>query len=417
MAAINAVVVLNDFCHVQGGASGVAINEAVALGALGLDVAFIGAVGPIGKELQAAPVKVLCLDQPELADAMRHPSVALQALWNPAAYRTLRSLLATLDPWQTIVHLHGYTKALTPAPALAASRAGFPVICTLHDFFSACPNGAFYDYRRQIPCPLPALSMSCMLTACDKRHRLHKAYRVVRGLAQRSLSHFPSSVRNYIALSHRSAELLGPYLPADARFYELPNIIDVAHAPPVDVARNEQMIVIGRLDAEKGVDLATRACSAMGLPLVFVGDGPRRPYLESLGAHVTGWLSADQVQQHLAQARCLVFPSLWYETYGLVVTEAAARGVPAIVSDVTAPAERMVDGVDGWVFRTGNLDSLMHCMRLTRDGALVRAAGAAAYRQYWQAPSDPRSHVLRLLSIYDDVISGTRPTSGRASAA
>ena len=413
--SVRSIVVLNDFCHVQGGASGVAVNEAVALGEAGLDVTFIGAVGPICEELRAAPVKVVCLDQPELAHVLQHPHVALQALWNRAAHRASRSLLAALDPRQTIVHLHGYTKALTASPAIAAGRAGFPVICTLHDFFSACPNGAFYDYRRESPCPLPALSMSCMLTACDKRHGLHKAYRVVRGLAQRDLLCFPSSVRDYITLSRRSAELLKPYLPPDSRFHHLPNIVDVARAPPVDVADNDLMIVIGRLDAEKGVDLAAKACKIKGLPLVFVGDGPRRSYLELMGARVTGWLTADQVQRHIARARCLVFPSHWYETYGLVVTEAAARGVPAIVSDATAPAERVIDGVDGWVFRSGDVKSLMHCVSLTQEDAVVRAAGAAAYRRYWQAPSDPCSHTIMLLSIYDAVISRTRSASRSAS--
>ena len=40
-------------------------------------------------------------------------------------------------------------------------------------------------------------------------------------------------------------------------------------------------------------------------------------------------------------------------------------------------------------YSSGDLDSLMHCVKLTREDALVRAAGDAAYRQYWQAPSDP----------------------------
>jgi hypothetical protein len=121
---VRSVVVLNDFCHVQGGASGVAINEAVALAALGLDVTFIGAVGPICEELRAAPVKVLCLDQPELADAAQHPRGHREHACRVARSRR-RSRLAALEPRQTIVHLHGYTKALTAAPALAASRAGF----------------------------------------------------------------------------------------------------------------------------------------------------------------------------------------------------------------------------------------------------------------------------------------------------
>ena len=71
---VRSVVVLNDFCHVQGGASGVAINEAVALAALGLDVTFIGAVGPICQELRAAPVKVLCLDSRSLRTPRNIPA-------------------------------------------------------------------------------------------------------------------------------------------------------------------------------------------------------------------------------------------------------------------------------------------------------------------------------------------------------
>lgn len=414
---VRSIVVLNDFCHVQGGASRVAIDEAVALATLGFDVTFIGAVGPVCEELQSASIKVLCLDQPELADASRHPAVTLQALWNRTACRIVWCGLATLDPYRTVVHLHGYTKALSAAPAVVARRAGFPVICTLHDFFAACPNGAFYDYQRQLPCPLRALSVACMLTRCDKRHQLHKAYRVARALAQRSLARFPSSVHNYITLSRRTAELLRPYLPANARLHELPNVISASHAPPVDVASNQPMVVVGRLDAEKGVDLAAQACRAVGLPVAFVGDGPLRRDLEATGARVTGWLSAEQVVQELARARCLLFPSLWYETYGLVVTEAAARGVPAIVSDVTAPAERIIDGVDGWTFRSGDLTSLMRQLRLTRDDGVVRAAGGAAYRRYWQAPSDPRTHALALVAIYDRVLAADIPKSDCAKAA
>jgi hypothetical protein len=179
--AVRSVIITNDFCHVQGGASRVAVDEAVALSAMGLEVTFLGAVGPICNELRAPGIRTVCLDQPELAAAVRQPSVVLQTLWNRTAYRTLLGLLATQDRRQTIVHLHGYTKALTTAPALAASRTDFAVICTLHDFFAACPNGAFYDYRLQEPCRLRALSVSCALTSCDKRHSLHKAYRVVRG--------------------------------------------------------------------------------------------------------------------------------------------------------------------------------------------------------------------------------------------
>ena len=215
-AAVDQVFVLNDFCHVQGGASKVAIDEAVALAETGVDVTFLGAVGPICEALRDAPLRVVCLDQPQLLDVARHPGVALRGIYNRAASAAMLELVARQDPGVCAIHLHGYTKALTAAPALAARRAGFRTVCTLHDFFAACPNGAFYDYHRQQPCTLVALSPTCMATSCDKRHQLHKIYRVARGMAQRHVARFPASVHDYITLSRRSADILRPYLPNDA---------------------------------------------------------------------------------------------------------------------------------------------------------------------------------------------------------
>jgi glycosyltransferase involved in cell wall biosynthesis len=401
---VRSVIVLNDFCHVQGGASRVAVDEAISLRKHGLDVTFLGAVGPVSAELMDADIRTVCLDQPELAEAAQRSRVVAQTLWNQKAYRAMQTLLSENDPQHSIVHLHGYTKALTTTPALAASRADFPIICTLHDFFAACPNGAFFDYRRQAPCRLRGLSASCVLTNCDKRHAAHKAYRVVRGVAQRRICRFPASVRDYITLSDQSAEILRPYLPKSARFHALANIIDIPRASPVDAGANQVFVVVGRLDPEKGVLLAAEAAARADVPIVFVGDGPLRRDIEATGARVTGWLSKDRVQEEIAQARCLVFPSLWYETYGLVVAEAAARGVPAIVSDVSAPAERIANGSSGWVFQSGNLDSLLHRMSLARDPIVARAAGITAYRRYWADPSDRERHAALLANIYDAVI-------------
>jgi glycosyltransferase involved in cell wall biosynthesis len=415
--AIDSVVVLNDFCHAEGGASRVAISEAIALQALGVQVHFLGAVGPICQELHDSGVRVTCLNQPALADAKTVPRAAFTAMWNLIAYRTLRGMLASLDRERTVVHLHGYTKALSTAPVIAARRAGFATICTLHDFFAACPNGALFNYQLQAPCTLRGLSPACMITACDKRHFVHKAYRVVRGVVQRGIARFPAGVRHYISLSNRSAALLRPYLPDDAQLYPLTNIIDVQRQPPVDPGGNRNLMVIGRLDEEKGVLLAARAAAIAGLPIVFVGDGPYRSQIEATGARVTGWLPATDVNRELNTARCLVFPSLWYETFGLVVAEAAARGVPAIVSDISAPADRMIDGLDGWLFRAGDLADLTDRMFLTRDDAAVRTAGSAAYRAYWAAPADPGSHAKSLLSIYARVLSASTGAPAIADSA
>lgn len=395
------VVMLNDFCHVQGGASKVAIDEAVRLAQSGVKVIFVGAVGPICDALRDAPLTVHCLGQHELLDAARHPAAALQALWNGKAGRLVADILRPLPPDSTIVHLHGYTKALTTSPVRAAEKLGVPVICTLHDFFPACPNGAFFNYRTALPCTRRALSRACVATRCDKRRHAHKLFRVARGLIQRSAGRFPAAVGHYIALSERSAAILSPYLPQAAKVHRLPNPVEATKTAPVPVAQNHTILYLGRLDEEKGVRLLAQVAAGLGLPVTFVGDGPLRAAVEAVpGMTVTGWVDSKAIQAHLSRARCLIFPSLWYETFGLTVAEAAARGVPAIVSDITAAAERVEDGVAGWRFRSGDAADLAHCLSLIADDDRVRAAGQAAYRAFWADSRSGDRHVADLLSIY-----------------
>jgi glycosyltransferase involved in cell wall biosynthesis len=403
------IVVLNDFCHVQGGASKVAIDEAIALAESGIEVIFLGAAGPVDDRLRRAPLTTICLNQPELLEANRHPSVVLQGLWNLDAARWTRQILAPLSRDRTIVHVHGYTKALTTSPVRVAGNMGFTVLCTLHDFFAACPNGAFFDYVKAAPCPKRALSLGCIATNCDKRHYAHKLFRVARGIIQRSGGGFPAHVHHYVSLSERSAALLGAYLPADAAIHPLENPIEVEPGPPVDVAANEAIVCVGRLDIEKGPRLLAEAARRVKRPVIFVGDGPLAAELKAIpGVSVTGWLPPAAVRGWLGKARCLAFPSLWYETYGLVVAEAAAHGVPAIVSDISAAAERVENGVTGWHFRSGDADDLERCLRLLPDDALVGRIGNSAHARFWANPPTREHHTRALLELYRTILSETR---------
>ncbi len=403
------VIVLNSYCHAQGGASRVAIDEAVGLANMGVSVIFLGAVGPVSEELSHPSIRVVCLEQRDLASVSQHPAVMLQGLWNLPANRSMRSILRDLDPRSTIIHVHGYSQALSASPVRRALDGGFKVVCTLHEFFTACPNGAFFDYPKSSPCGRRALSASCIVANCDKRHYSHKLYRVARTLAQQ-IGGLPSAVTNYIALSQRSMELLTPYLPTDARIFRLPNPVVVSKTPAVDAAGNRKVIAIGRLEPEKGIHVLMEAARLSSLQLTLVGDGPLRTLAEASGhCTVTGWLPREKVSAELESARCLVFPSICYETYGLGVEEAMARGVPAIVSNITAAAERVKNGISGWHAQAGDAYDLARCLALTQNDALIKSAGQSAYAQFWSQPTDLERHVDALMRIYCKILADLPP--------
>lgn len=399
------IVVLNDFCHVQGGASKIAIDEAVGLCEKGYDVTFIGATGPVGEELLNSNVSVECLGQPELISVGKNPSVMLQGLWNYKAYKETLEVLNALDPASTVIHLHGYTKSLSTSPITAANKKGFTAICTLHDFFAACPNGAQFDYVVNAPCPRKCLSMSCVTANCDKRGYHHKLYRVARSFAQKILGAFPRSVKCYIQLSNTSANILKNYLPKNAKFFPLENLIEVNKSAAVDVTANDHLVYVGRLDREKGIEHMLEAISAANIPLTIVGDGPLRELAEkSPHVTVTGWVTPARVQEELSKARALVFPSLWYEAYGLVVSEAFAQGLPAIISDVSAPSERITDGIEGWIYPAGDIAALTAKLEATKDNETLAKAGKAAYEKFWKNTPTRDNHINGLVQIYEEIL-------------
>ena len=141
------VVFLNDYCYVQGGASRVAIDEAIALASCGVDVTFVGAVGPVCEELAVSPVVVINLNQTELSNFRENRSVAFQSFWNKRAYHAVKSLLTGFDKRTSVVHLHGYTKALSCSPVRYAVANDFKVVCTLHDFFCGMSQWGLLQLR------------------------------------------------------------------------------------------------------------------------------------------------------------------------------------------------------------------------------------------------------------------------------
>jgi glycosyltransferase involved in cell wall biosynthesis len=249
------------------------------------------------------------------------------------------------------------------------------------------------------------LSLDCITTNCDKRRYTHKVYRVARSIVQVRFGTLPVGVSDYIGLSHHSTQVLRPYLPLDAHIHLIANPVVVAKAPAVDVLANRAIVFIGRLDAEKGIEVLLKAAAQADVSLTLVGDGPLRERAEASGlCRVTGWVSRDLVIKELESARCLVFPSLWYETFGLVVDEAAARGVPAIVSDNSAAAERVIDGVTGWHVRAGDIVDLVRCLRLVQQGNIAQSVGRAAYSHWWSDPLTRDRHILQLTRVYNEML-------------
>ncbi len=164
--------------------------------------------------------------------------------------------------------------------------------------------------------------------------------------------------------------------------------------------RRPAIIYAGRLSAEKGLRAAgafQRALHrhAVDHRFIFVGDGPLRSELGTLmpDAVFTGTLSHDEVAAAMASADLFYFPSAT-DTFGNVVLEAQASGLPVLVSDRGGPCQQMRPGVTGEVCTADDVGAFAQAaVGLLRDPRR-RAACTAAARDYalgrsWEAAVQP----------------------------
>jgi glycosyltransferase involved in cell wall biosynthesis len=399
------VVVVCDHAHVSGGLAQVAVASARGLRRRGHRVIFFAATPPIDPSLLEAGVEVVCLDQPDMLGDPSRLKAAGRALWNTGAARRLAQLLAGLDHRRAIVHLHGWSKALSPSVLRECRRSGAATVHTLHDYVAVCPNGALFNYVKGQNCALRPMSAGCLASNCDARHYGHKLWRFGRQLALTTLGGAFAGA-DVVYISKRQREIVAPLLPGDARLHYLPNPVDVEDQGPADVAANDTFVFIGRLSQEKGAAVFAEAARRAGVKALFVGDGPMRETIRQAapGAAVTGWIDNAQVLGHLRRARALVFPSLWYETFGLSVHEALASGVPPIVSDNTTSAAAVEHGVTGLLFRSGAVDDLIAQIRRLEDGAEAARIGRAAHDRYWREPPTLDRHIDGLEELYERLL-------------
>jgi glycosyltransferase involved in cell wall biosynthesis len=402
-------VIVSDHAFVNGGQAKVAIDTALALRAEGLAVHFFSGVGPVDKRLSDAGVDCTCLGQFDLLGDPSRTRSALQGLWNRRAALELDKLLLRLDPTNTIVHVHGWAKSLSPSIGSVLASRPIPHIYTLHEYFLACPTGGFYDHQRQAICTRRPLGVSCLTANCDSRSPVHKAWRVGRQAVLWSAGAMPRALRDLIYLTETQLQIMRQYLPASARLHHLPNPVVKTATQRVYAERNDVFLFVGRLSAEKGAEVAAKAAREAKVRIAFAGEGECRSRIVAANpeAQMLGWLKADTLSEWTSKARCLVFPSLWHECHPMSVIEAMQRGLPILVSSHCAAAELVRHNADGLHVRADDVEAWAKAMRLLSEPNRVACYSRSSFEAS-RSFLDAEFYGRRLLTIYEKAAAAQR---------
>lgn len=399
---IERVVIVSDDAVESGGAAGIALSSARLLSGRGIPVTILNGSGGEGSAALGEGIEVHSLGSRSLLQGSRGTAAA-RGLFSRAAMAFIDRWIRENDTPGTVYHLHNWHKVLSPSAFAPLRRVADRLLMTAHDYFLVCPNGGQFEFPRGEACERVPLSLGCVATNCDRRHYAHKLWRVCRHVVREAtfdLAHSPASI---VAVH----EGMRPYL---IRGGVAPDAIAVLRNPVlpwrterIRAEQNREVVFVGRLERDKGVDVVAAAAREAKVPLCVVGDGPLKDELKATypEARLLGWRSPSEISALVETARLIVVPTRWRETFGLVTLEAAMSGLPVVVSRHALIAPEVVDtGCAEACDPDDRVGLAAQLARLATDDLHVRRMSEAGFYHGRSLAPTPEAWCDGLIALY-----------------
>ena len=327
----------------------------------------------------------------------------VRTLWSNETYRAAKQMLAK-QPYD-VVHVQNFFPLISPSIYYAAKERQVPVVQTLHNYRLLCPNAQFFREGRPCEdCLHESIPISSVVHACYRNSHAATAA-VATMLTVHQLFHtWTETVDRYIALTEFAKEkFIQGGLPAE-KVVVKPNFVD---DPGMGSGQGGYALFVGRLSAEKGIDLLLRSWRSIGkaMPLKIVGDGPMSPQVQEAVQTIPGveWLgrrSLPEVYHLMGEAAFLVFPSVWYEGLPRTIIESFATGTPVIAANLGAMSYLITSGETGLHFVAGREESLISQVEWAathpQDFAQMRQQARTEYKEKYTA----EANYEQLMQIY-----------------
>jgi glycosyltransferase involved in cell wall biosynthesis len=313
--------------------------------------------------------------------------------------KTVREFEKLLDSFMPdLVHAYELFPLISPWILPLCTRRHIPVVMNCDDYHMTCPVRTHVREGKTCTLCTEGREYWSLLNNC--RGNIAETVTLTFYSAMvRSLRLFRNHISHYIAASDFTRDWLIRHAGVESRSIATVEAIVEAPAAAADPSVGTYIGFAGRFVPEKGSATLLEAARISKLPFrcSLIDEAPLPPDLDTVS------LDRQEVNSFYRAARIIVFPSIWFETFGLVAAEAMSHGIPVVASRIGAIPHLIDDGVDGVLFEPGNAVELAEKLaRLWHDPARCVRLGSAA-RQKAKSRWSAETHLDRLLGVYEKV--------------
>lgn len=214
-------------------------------------------------------------------------------------------------------------------------------------------------------------------------------YDVFRGFVSASFRR----LAGFVAVSEAAERFIAGYFPGD--YTIIPNGVDVSRFSPEQAALARfrspdfKVLFVGRIDPRKGLRYLLQAFPILyqqvpAIRFIVVGSGILRGYYERFlprvfrpRVHFEGFVSPEDLPRYYASADVFCAPALGGESFGIVLLEALATGLPVVASNIAGYNSVITDGRDGFLVPAKDSLAIAEALaKLQGNSALRQAMGS-----------------------------------------
>lgn len=333
----------------------------------------------------------------------------LQLPFNVGSYRKTLKKIGAFKP--DVVHIHNLHFSGSAAVIYAIKKLKVPIVMTLHNYRLLCPSGTLYHQNHLF---LDSLEAGFSWKAV-KQGVYRDSKPITFWLAASMYLHEQwgtwKAVDRFILLGDHSKALFArsKLSALTDKMVVKPNFCYALPAVGVPAEEKPYYLYIGRLTEEKGIPVLLEAFAALNLPLHIVGTGPLEDQVKEYSINYSninfsGEQPKEKIYELLEGAAALIFPSVWYETFGMVVIEAFSKGVPVIASDLGNIKNMVTQGVNGLRFEAGNANELAAEVSYFESlGPVEKQTYRDAAKQSYVDHYSPEANAAQLIRLYQAI--------------
>lgn len=286
---------------------------------------------------------------------------SLKTIYSKEARDKMNIVLKNFQP--DVVHLNNFNFQLTPSIICAVndyekeSGKRIKLIYTAHDYQLVCPNHMMYTNDSVCERCLGGNFFNCTKGRCIHSSMLKSLI----GTIEAELYNHKNTY-NRIDTIICCSEFMKTKLDTNPVFKNktvtLHNFIDKVDKKETE--KKDYILYFGRFAKEKGIETLI---SASDVNFVCAGSGPMEETVNQAdNLENIGFKTGTELETLIREAKCTVYPSIWYENCPFSIMESIMYGTPVVAADIGGIPELIDDGKTGYLFEAGNAEKMVEAI-------------------------------------------------------